>query len=99
MGSCMYGEEAVTKESLLELFRLYISKDEEETLKKSLEGELDPEDDDMFDLLSSYKCYCNPSKENIKVILEELAHQELIQKPRYVANAWAVELQSLKSQS
>ena len=97
IGSCMYGEEAVTKESLLESFRSYISKDEEETLKKCLEGELDPEDDDMLDLLSSYKCYRKPSKENIKVILEELAHQELIQKPRYVANTWAVELQSLKS--
>ena len=93
----MYGEEAVTKEFLLESFRSYISKDKEETLKKCLEGELDPEDDDMLYLLSSYKCYRKPSKENIKVILEELAHQELIQKPRYVANTWSVELQSLKS--
>ena len=49
----MYGEEAVIKESVLESFRSYISKDEEETLKKCLEGELDPEDDDMLDLLSS----------------------------------------------
>ena len=29
--------------------------------------------------------------------MEELAHQELVQKPRYIANAWSVELQSLKS--
>ena len=65
--------------------------------KKCLECELDPEDDDMLDLLSSYKCYRKPSKENIKGILEELAPQELIQKPRYVANIWTVELKSLKS--
>ena len=80
----MYGEEALTKDCLLELFRLYISKDEEDTLKKCLEGELDVEDDNMLDLLDSYKCYCKPSKQNIQVILEELAHQELTQKPRYV---------------
>ena len=31
------------------------------------------------------------------MILEKLAYQELIQKPQYVANTWAIELQSLKS--
>ena len=97
MASCLYGEEALTKECLLDSFNSYVSKDEQETVKKCLQGEIDPEDDDVLDLLSSYKCYRKPSKENIQVILEELAHQELVQKPRYIANAWSVELQSLQT--
>ncbi|XP_028393307.1 uncharacterized protein LOC114517709 [Dendronephthya gigantea] len=96
IGCCLFGEEAVNKECLLESFSFYISKDEQETMKKCLKGELDPIKDDVMDLLSSYKCYRRPTKESIQVIFEELAHQELIQKPKYVSNTWSSELQSLK---
>ena len=99
MASCLFGDDTVTKECLLESFNLYISKDEKDTIKKCLEGEIDPEDDEVLDFLSSYKCFRKPTKENFQGILEELAHQELIQKPRYVANAWSSKLQSLKRQS
>lgn len=64
-------------------------------MQKYLQGELSP-DDDVFELLSSYKCYRKPSKGNIEVILKELAHQELIQKPHYITIAWSVQLQFLK---
>ena len=64
-------------------------------MMKCLENELSPKDDDVMELLSSYHCYRNPTKENIRVIFEELAHQELIQKPRFVAYSWSEELQLL----
>ena len=53
----------------------------------------------LLDLLDSYHCYRMPTCTNVKEILCELAHQELIQKPRYIANCFASVFQSRKSQS
>ncbi|KAK2554188.1 hypothetical protein P5673_024547 [Acropora cervicornis] len=86
---CLFGEESITSESLLSSFRLYISEDERETLQKCIKGKTDSNDDDVLDLLSNYKCYRTPTKENIAQIVSELAHQEIVQKPRYVMNCWA----------
>ena len=76
IGSCLFGEDAITKECLLESFELYVLKDEQDTMKKCMKGELDPKNEEMMDLLSSYKCHRLPTKENIQVIIEELAHPE-----------------------
>lgn len=93
---CLLGEEAVTIECLLDSFKAYISTDEQETLRKCLDGQIDVTDDDVLEMLGGYKCYRQPTRENINVIVEELAHQELIQKPKYMAMAWSDELQALK---
>ena len=96
IANCLFGDNSVSKDCLLESFKAYVSKDEKETLEKCMSDDIDPEDDDVLELLSSYKCYRKPTKENIRTTLEELAHQELIQKPRYVANAWSGEFVLLK---
>ena len=95
--SSLFGEQAVTRECLYDSFKMYISKDEQEILRKCLDGQIDATDDDLLEMLSSYKCYRQPTHENINVIVEELAHQELIQKPKYMATVWNNELQALKS--
>lgn len=94
--SCLYGEEALTKECLLDSFYAYVSKDEQEIAKKCLKGEVGVADEDVLDMLSSYKCYRQPTQENIQAIIEELAHQELVQRPKYISMAWSVELKVLK---
>ena len=68
-----------------------------EVLTKCLLGELDCQDDDVIELLSSYKCFKLPTKDNIKALLVELAHQEIIPKPRYVAHCWAPIISALKT--
>lgn len=97
MGSCLFEEGAISDSFLLEAFSLYIGKDEAETLRKCLEGKLDANDDEVLEVLSSYKCYKNPTKENIELIITQLAHQELIQKPKYISNCWKPIMSSLKS--
>ena len=97
--SCLFGEDAITGESLVESFYAYISNDEQEILKNCLDGEITKEDvtkEDLLDVLGSYKCFRQPSPENICEIVEELAHQELIQKPKYISMAWCAELKALK---
>ena len=96
IATCLYGEDALTKECLLDSFCLYVSADEQDLMKKCLNGEADLEDEDVFDLLSSYNCHRQPTQESIKTIFLELAHQELVQKPKYISLAWSAQLQALK---
>lgn len=83
MGSCLFEESTISDSFLLEAFLSYIGKDETETLRKCTEGELDT-DYEVLEVLSSYKCYKNPTKENVKLIITQLSHQELVQKPKHI---------------
>ena len=62
-----------------------------EALQRCLADETcDPsKDDDAMEVLSSLKCFRAGSKENLKDIADQLAHQELIQRPKYAYNSWA----------
>lgn len=97
LASCIYGEESISKEVLLTLFMYYVTAYDREVLTKCLSGDLDCQDDDLLEFLSSYKSFKLPNKDNLKVLLMELAHQEIIQKPRYVAQCWSPIIISLKS--
>ena len=98
LASCFFTEELLPNSWLLDSFHRYIAADESETLKKCLTPECeDPgKDEDLLDLLSAYKCYRVVSKENMPTIIDELAHQELIQRPKYIANAWIPIVNKLK---
>lgn len=67
--------------------------EDREVLDACLSDPFDPDDKDTFKFLSTFKCFRMPSKDNI----QKLAHQELIQKPRYVVKAWARAVDSLRS--
>ena len=82
----LFGEEYVTNAMLLQSFKMYVSSDETKTIDDVL-GEFESSEE-LLHLLSSYRCYKSPTKENITEILRELSHQELIQKPRYVSNCF-----------
>ena len=96
--SCLFGEEVIPDSCLIDSFKLYVSRDEQEVLEKCFDAEFNPEDEDLLDFLSAYKCYRVPKRDTIQVTVKELAHQELIQKPRYVANVWLLELNTLTSE-
>ena len=98
VASCLFKEDLLSTEWLLESFHLYIPKFESQSLKRGMSEECeDPStDEDILEVLSTYKCYRRVDKATMKTIVEELAHQELIQRPRYVANAWQPIVQALK---
>lgn len=83
------------------VFHLYIPKDESESVKRGLSDECeDPSTDDgILDVLCTYKCYRRVEKAALMKTVDEIAHQELIQKPRYVANVWQPMLHALKQHS
>ena len=97
VGCCLFGEEIITGDLLLESFYHFLPNDEADILQKTASPDFDPLDEELLDILSSYKCFKNPTKENIAMIISQLAHQELIQKPRYVSNCWSPIFQALKT--
>ena len=100
VASCILGEDCLSDEMLLQAFTQYVSEDEKEVMKNCLENRSNvAQNTELLDLLSSYKCFRGPSEDNIGNIFSQLAHQELIQKPRYVANSWSPVLQSLRARS
>ena len=74
---------------LLDSFRFYVSSDDRDILANCIAGNVHPNDDELIDFLSSFKCYRNPTEQNIGEIILEIAHQETVQKPRFVANFWS----------
>ena len=86
--TCLFGDEALT-DDLLDSFRFYLSSEERDTLDECFAGRLSPNDGEILDLLSSFKCYRNTQEENLKEIILELTHQEIVQQPRYVTNCWS----------
>ena len=96
VASCILGDDDISDDMLLQAFKLYVSEDEKDVIIDCLQNcENFVQNTDLLDLLSSYNCYRNPSGENIESIISQLAHQELIQKPRYVSNCWNPILQSM----
>ena len=89
--SILFGDDAVTEQILMDSFKHYVTVDEKVTIEESLTNYSMSED--LLDLLSSYKCYKNPRAEIMKEIFLEIGHQELIQKPKYVANCFVEEFQ------
>ena len=89
IASCLFGEDSITSEFLLKSFRGYIAVEDRQVLDMCLGEEFDPNDEDVLEFLGTFKCFRAPTKDSIHAILNELAHQELIQKPRYVLNCWA----------
>ncbi len=96
MASCLFGEECITLEVILASFKEYIPAEDQDVLDQCLGDSFDKDDTDVIEFLSSLKCFKLPSQENIQEIIRELAHQELIQKPRYIVNCWAPILRVLQ---
>ena len=86
--TCLYGESAVSEDLLLQSFMNFVSESEKKLIQSCLDGQVDPFDEELCDFLSTFDCKKVVNATNIKGILMELAHKELIQKPQFVAECW-----------
>lgn len=94
--TCLFGEESLTKQFLLDSFRAFVTQEDRMVIDECFTDDCNPHDEDVLDFLSTWKCCKVPTKENIKDIIFELAHQELVQKPRYVVHCWSSLLKMLQ---
>ena len=82
IASILFGKESISNSFLLESLILYVSAEKRETVQTALGDDFDPNDEDLLDFLSN--CYTNVTEGDISQFIHELAHQELLQKLRYV---------------
>ena len=92
----LFGEESVSDDFLLQSFQLYVSFEERDTLVAALSGNINPDDEDLLDVLSSYKCKRLVTMDNISQTINELAHQEILQKPKYIIDCFSSIVAALK---
>ena len=76
--TCLFEDEALTNDFLLGSFRFYVSSDDRDIVANCIAGNVHPNDDELIDFLSSFKCYRNPTEQNIREIILKIAHQEIV---------------------
>ena len=91
-----FGEESLAPDCLFESFKLFISEEDRQVVDKSLGKDFDPNDDDLLEFLSSFRCYKSPTLDNIKTLMNELAFQEIVQKPGYIVDCLSLVLAALR---
>ena len=96
VSSVFYDEALVTVPMLLSSFKCYISKHEAEIVEQSLSKEIAVDSEDLKEFLCNFDCRRVVGPDNVRDIIIELAHKELIQKPKYVSDCWSDILAKLK---
>jgi len=74
----------ISKKELIDSFKSYISCEEKDIVEQNLK-DFNEDTSDLLDILSAFKCYTRPTKDNLEDVIQQLAHQELVQKPKYIA--------------
>ncbi|XP_069125428.1 uncharacterized protein [Argopecten irradians] len=86
MHAMLFGEESVTSESLMDSFALYLSNTDRDIVHSAMADldSLDDDDrDDLIDLLDRMGSKRVPASDEIRHAFVQMAHKELIQKPKY----------------
>ena len=97
---CLFGEESVSDEMLLESFKAYISQDERELVTKAVNASMNEEmQSEWLDFLDRFSCKRVPNGDpaSIKMVLLELAHKELIQESNYIIESWVGPFKRLRN--
>ena len=89
----LFGESSISDPNMLiQSFMQYVSADERRIIEKCLSGDLNFESENEFeellDVLKIYDCRSRVTQENIRKVIQEIAHKEIIQKPQYVTDCW-----------
>ena len=100
--SVLFGEASVTENILMSSFKRYIAKDEEKVISDALEGTLpdvidggheEDSENDLIEILGRFDCRKRVTESSVKSIILEIAHKQIIQKAKYVIDAWRLILQ------
>ena len=96
MVSALFGENKLPDNMLISSFKNYVSLEEKENIDDILQN-FEEGNAELLELLGFYNCFKKPTKENLSIVLQELAHQEIVQKPRYIANCFMEVMSASKS--
>lgn len=75
-------------EKLIENFLNIVSESEREVIKSGIENFDETDFDELLETLNNFDGRRTPNKENFKDIIYDIAHKEIIQKPKYIIDCW-----------
>eukprot|EP00112_Aurelia_sp_Birch-Aquarium-sp1_P026041 Seg8990.2 transcript_id=Seg8990.2/GoldUCD/mRNA.D3Y31 product="hypothetical protein" protein_id=Seg8990.2/GoldUCD/D3Y31 len=93
----LFGENILTEDTMLSSFKKYLSQSEAKLVEGLINEGVDVQEEEVQDFLSVFECKRLATTGNIKSILIEIGHKELVQKPQYIAKCWQVTKSKLKS--
>jgi len=74
--------------SHMEVFFNYISPTEKDALTEALTDFKGADMEELLTILSSHNCTILPTKQKLSILLEEIAHKELVQQPSFTIKCW-----------
>ncbi|KAB0804069.1 hypothetical protein PPYR_01039 [Photinus pyralis] len=77
-------DEPIDNDEVLENFLKFVSHSDAVLLRNSLQNFEDADEDDLLEFCTNYDAKCLPNKHNLKVMLEQIAKEEILQKPSFV---------------
>lgn len=85
VSAVIFGEHAVSPDLLFDSLMLYLSQSERDLLATALKGTADDDDDkeEFLDLMDRMGVRSKVTQENLKPILLQVAHKQIIQQPKY----------------
>ena len=86
--AALFGEHKLTDKLLLNSFTNYVSIEEKENIQEMLSNFEEDNAQLLLELLSFYNCCRRTTEDNLHAFIIELVHQEIVQKPRYIANCF-----------
>ncbi|PFX13954.1 hypothetical protein AWC38_SpisGene21927 [Stylophora pistillata] len=94
--ACLFGEESVTDVMLMSSFQNYVSRSEADAIGKCLNQSIEPNDDELLEFHYTFDCKRRVTNDNIREVVTEFAHKEILMKPQYAADCWKEIVSSLK---
>lgn len=92
MENCILNQ---TYSDLINNFLSIVSETEKDTLKTCINNFDETDFDELIDVLDNFECKRKPNKNNAQHIIYDIAHKEIIQKPKYIIDCWAPILSGL----
>ncbi|XP_077862693.1 uncharacterized protein LOC144344694 [Saccoglossus kowalevskii] len=84
-------------QQLLEAYFLFVPEGEREVFNQAISDFNAVDEEDLTDALDNHQCRKLPSADNMREIILEIAHKEIIQEPMFVADCWRKILLPLSS--
>lgn len=81
----LFGE---SRADLIEEFLHTVSPVEQTVLRSAMDSLKDVDFEELCDILSSHDCLKLPTSENIRGIIKEISHKEILQEPKFVIECW-----------
>lgn len=95
--AALFGEGDVTDELLLNSFHGYVSQDERDLVNLAIDNKLtEQQQEEWREFLDRFGCKFLPRPDQLKSIIIEVAHKEIIQCPLYITDSWSSPLSVMR---